>query len=119
MQSQPSATKQSPRQHVTDWFVGHFDKGAILCVNTNTGSRYQLTILPGSAGKRQVRNEDVYSMRRAWVIRNGQHVPDVTYVGFHLPTARFGLFGADMQFLGSSSTIAGEPTITPFDPPRR
>lgn len=94
------------RDLVGDWFLGNFENGAVIRMETGSGSHYQLEIETGKVEGIRVKDTSLfYHVRRASVIRNGVKIKDARYVGFSTPTATLAIMNGDKRILQTSSTI--------------
>lgn len=118
----PRTPQSIARERVTEWFYDNVDKGAVLRLKSNSGTKYQLEIEPGHigtrVGKTGLGSEGAYRLRRASVIRNGVKMAETPYVGLHHHSGSLGFFTQDMEVLMCSGSIVQVVDIDSVSPPR-
>lgn len=95
------------RDLVSDWFLDNFNNGAVIRLETTSGSTYQFEIEPGKFEGLRVKGTSLfYHVRRATVIRNGTTITTAHYVGYCVRTATFAILDSRRTTLQTSNTIA-------------
>lgn len=96
------------RDLVNDWFVGNFDSGCVLRVETSMDTLYQFEIVHGKVNAYRPTTAGIgclHPMRRAFVIQDNTKIWNAAEIGFHAPTSSFVLVDANRNYIRNTGSI--------------